>query len=262
MVNQELILFVRAELTKGKTQENIRAELLSGGGWTADDIDQVFGIVNPATPPPTVSPQSIMPVQPFEAIPVHKLIEQKPKSSFWKVFTISLLIILIAGAVFGFYLFKNGALDGLSKINNPIVTPENEQKVQLKDMNAETPVIINDSLNDSNSYEVPTEPFIDTKDYIPPAPLLKNTGVSSIVNLTIRNFAFSTENLTVKKGTTVVWTNNDSIGHTVTGDTPSGPKSETMSDGQNYSFTFNQMGKFDYRCAIHPNMKGSVIVVE
>lgn len=260
MVNQELILFVRAELTKGKTQENIRAELLSGGGWSADDIDQVFGIVNPATPPPTVSPQAIMPVQPFEAMPVHKLIEQKPKSSFWKVFTIVLLIVLIGTAVWGFYFFRNSALDGLPKTDNTTATPE--QQLQLKDLNAETPIIINDSLNDSNSYEVPTGPFIDTKDYIPPAPLLKNTGVSSIVNLTIRNFAFSTENLTVKKGTTVIWTNNDSVGHTVTGDTPSGPKSETMSDGQNYSFTFNQIGKFDYHCTPHPNMKGSVIVVE
>lgn len=76
----------------------------------------------------------------------------------------------------------------------------------------------------------------------------------------IQNFAFSPETITVKVGTKVTWTNKDSAAHTVTGDSKDGPASGTLGQGASYSFTFTKAGTFSYECAIHPNMKGTVIV--
>lgn len=81
--------------------------------------------------------------------------------------------------------------------------------------------------------------------------------------VTIANFAFSPANITVKKGTSVTWTNQDSTSHTVTeNDGKNGPSAPPLGQGQNYSFTFNQTGTFHYHCSIHPEMTGTVTVTD
>ncbi len=85
---------------------------------------------------------------------------------------------------------------------------------------------------------------------------------ASADKVSISDFSFSPVAITVKKGTTVTWTNNDSISHTVTSDTEHGPNSSTVSSGQTYSFTFNDEGTFNYHCSIHPQMQGTVTVTE
>jgi plastocyanin len=82
----------------------------------------------------------------------------------------------------------------------------------------------------------------------------KKYGVSIV------NFSFSPVTLNINKGDTVVWTNNDSAPHTVTGNDSKALSSATLSIGQSYSFTFTESGAFDYHCAIHPTMRGSIIV--
>jgi plastocyanin len=90
-----------------------------------------------------------------------------------------------------------------------------------------------------------------------------NSTQSSTNSVTIENFAFSPASITVKKGTTVTWTNKDGTAHTVVEtDGKTGPKSGTLGNGQTYSFTYNTVGTFDYNCSIHPNMLGSVTVTE
>jgi plastocyanin len=76
----------------------------------------------------------------------------------------------------------------------------------------------------------------------------------------IQNFAFSPATIKVKVGTKVTWTNKDSAAHTVTGDNSDGPASGTLAQDSSYSFTFSKAGTFTYACAIHPSMKGTVIV--
>lgn len=78
----------------------------------------------------------------------------------------------------------------------------------------------------------------------------------------IKGFAFSPANITVKAGTTVTWTNQDSATHTVTADTASSdaPDSGDLAPGKSYSFTFQKAGTYMYHCAIHPNMVGMVTV--
>lgn len=91
----------------------------------------------------------------------------------------------------------------------------------------------------------------------------QSSGPTATNSVTITNFAFSPADITVKKGTTVIWTNQDSVSHTVREtDGQTGPNSSTLSQGKSYSFTYDTTGTFKYHCSIHPDMTGTVTVTE
>lgn len=83
---------------------------------------------------------------------------------------------------------------------------------------------------------------------------------SAATTVTIKDFAYSPTTLTIKKGTTVTWTNQDSTAHTVTSDSGGELDSDTLDQGESFLHTFNTVGTFDYHCAPHPQMKATVIV--
>ena len=83
------------------------------------------------------------------------------------------------------------------------------------------------------------------------------------VSISIRNFAYSREKTTIKKGSTITWANEDSMAHTVTSTSSSDSfDSGTLEKGQTFSKTFNSVGTFDYFCSFHSSMKAEVVVVE
>jgi plastocyanin len=82
------------------------------------------------------------------------------------------------------------------------------------------------------------------------------TGQASV---NISNFAFVPSMLTVSVGTTVTWTNNDSVSHTVTS-LDDLFDSGDIAPGATFSHTFEQKGTFNYQCTIHPFMTGEIIV--
>jgi plastocyanin len=84
-------------------------------------------------------------------------------------------------------------------------------------------------------------------------------SVAAGTAVTIQGFAFSPATLTVAVGTTVTWTNQDSAGHTVTADDGSWG-SGNIARGETFSQTLSKAGTYAYHCAIHPNMKGTIIV--
>jgi plastocyanin len=89
-----------------------------------------------------------------------------------------------------------------------------------------------------------------------------STTTSSPVSgsyVSLVNLAFSPATLTVKVGTTITWTNNDSMTHTVTSDNGVFD-SGNLTPGQTFSYTFNNAGTFTYHCVIHSYMKGTIIV--
>jgi plastocyanin len=91
---------------------------------------------------------------------------------------------------------------------------------------------------------------------VAPTPAATNT-------VTITNYAFTPANITVTKGTTVKWVNNDVVAHTVTEtDGKTGPNSGDLNQNQSYSFTFDEVGTFKYNCSLHPYMTGTVTVTE
>jgi plastocyanin len=82
---------------------------------------------------------------------------------------------------------------------------------------------------------------------------------SGSAQVSMKNLRFSPSDLTVTKGTTVNWNNDDSTPHTVTADDGLFD-SGNMDRGRAFSFTFDQTGTFEYSCTIHPNMTGKVTV--
>jgi plastocyanin len=75
----------------------------------------------------------------------------------------------------------------------------------------------------------------------------------------IDNFSFGPATLTVAVGTTVTWTNNDDIPHTVVS-TGKVFKSKVLDTNEKFSFTFAKAGEYPYFCSIHPKMTGKVVV--
>jgi plastocyanin len=75
----------------------------------------------------------------------------------------------------------------------------------------------------------------------------------------ISDFKFTPGTLTVHVGDTVTWTNDGPTNHTATADDGSF-NTGTLKKGQSASHTFTKAGTFAYICAIHPFMKGKVVV--
>ena len=75
----------------------------------------------------------------------------------------------------------------------------------------------------------------------------------------IKNMAFSPATLTVTAGTTVNWTNQDGVSHTVTSDTGAFDSGTVSANGV-FSHTFATAGTYNYHCTFHASMTGKVIV--
>ncbi len=96
-------------------------------------------------------------------------------------------------------------------------------------------------------------------------PAETQTPAAEAVNtnkVSIGDMAFAPSRITVKKGTTVTWTNNDNTTHTVTSDDGSIMDSGSLAKGETYSVTFNETSTFDYHCEFHSDMTGQVEVTE
>ena len=74
----------------------------------------------------------------------------------------------------------------------------------------------------------------------------------------IGNFTFGPQELKVKAGTTVTWTNEDDIPHTVV--SPNNFRSKPLDSEDKYSFTFTTPGTYKYFCSLHPHMTGTIVV--
>jgi plastocyanin len=79
--------------------------------------------------------------------------------------------------------------------------------------------------------------------------------------VTISGMRFDAPTVVVKKGGIVTWTSNDAMPHTVTANNGSFG-SPQLSNGATWSQTFDAVGTFGYYCALHPGMRGTVVVVE
>jgi plastocyanin len=73
----------------------------------------------------------------------------------------------------------------------------------------------------------------------------------------ITGFAFKPARLNVKAGTVVTWRNSDPAPHTATGKGFSSPQ---LAKGGTYRRRFTQPGTYAYLCALHPGMRGTVVV--
>jgi plastocyanin len=82
---------------------------------------------------------------------------------------------------------------------------------------------------------------------------------ASPVDVGIKDFSFAPSPLTVAPGTTVTWTNHDEETHTITS-TSGAFGSAGLSHEETFTQTFARPGTYSYFCALHPQMKATVVV--
>ena len=95
--------------------------------------------------------------------------------------------------------------------------------------------------------------------YYGQGPTAQGTPAVGVNQVAIQNYAYQPAVIQVTTGTTVTWTNQDTVAHTVTFRNAS-QHSDLMQQGQTYSYTFTTPGTYRYYCAVHPYMVGTVIV--
>ena len=86
-----------------------------------------------------------------------------------------------------------------------------------------------------------------------------DAGASGGDAVAIEDFAFKPGDLEVKAGTTVTFTNKDDFAHTATAKDKSFDTGNLDKDGT-FEHTFEEAGTFDYVCAIHNSMTGTITV--
>jgi plastocyanin len=117
-------------------------------------------------------------------------------------------------------------------------------------------------------YLCTVHPFMTGKIIItsPAKPVFANVTIAAgaATQATSQKY-FDPPQISVKTGTTVAWTNKDSVAHTVTsGDPNAGPSgafdSNLIKPGNTFTHEFDSVGTTPYFCTIHPWMTGKVTV--
>ncbi|MEI7562908.1 MAG: cupredoxin domain-containing protein [bacterium] len=76
--------------------------------------------------------------------------------------------------------------------------------------------------------------------------------------ISMKNSTFTPSTTTIKVGTTIVWTNDDSTQHSVYA---SGAFDDIiLQPGETFSYTFKTAGSFNYVSTLQKNMIGKIIV--
>jgi plastocyanin len=94
----------------------------------------------------------------------------------------------------------------------------------------------------------PTASPADTTAASPPA-----------ATVTIADFAFKPATVTIHAGQSVLWVNKDSDAHTATAADKSFD-SGGLDTNEHWQHTFTKPGRYAYICALHPYMKGTIVV--
>lgn len=100
MITQELLNFIKQNISQGKSKEEVKRTLISGGGWKESDIEEAFRLLG-------INVQSPIPISP--QIPI-VLVNKKEDSSnlgskifyfiYYSVVMGAVIFLLIGGAMF------------------------------------------------------------------------------------------------------------------------------------------------------------------
>jgi plastocyanin len=74
------------------------------------------------------------------------------------------------------------------------------------------------------------------------------------------DYTFDQQVITVPVGSEVIWNNHDVVFHTVTADDLA--FTTMIRPHGSFRFTFDEPGEYEFFCAAHPSMRGTVIVTE
>jgi len=103
----------------------------------------------------------------------------------------------------------------------------------------------------------------------PPAPNLTTTTpvttnsttlAQNTIDVSITSSGFTPANVYAREVTSIIWTNKDTVVHTVTSD--NGLFDVTLQPGGSFVYSFYTPGRYSYHCSNHPDMKGVLAAVE
>ncbi len=92
------------------------------------------------------------------------------------------------------------------------------------------------------------------------AAVLPGAAQNATSAVAIDNFTFRPQQLTVKAGTTITWTNKDDIPHGIASANNAFARSKALDTDDSYSFIFAAPGIYQYFCYLHPLMTGTIVV--
>lgn len=156
----------------------------------------------------------------------------------------------------------------------PAVEPSATSMTSVKPTPRATPAVITKATaaptstpkatQDSKSKNMSSSPKATPAPVATPAPTAKPTPTPASstpenVKVTIKTFKFSPAQVTVKKGTTIVFANDDNVTHTATG---AGFDTGDITAGSSKSVTFDKIGTYVYECTPHPFMTATIIVTD
>jgi plastocyanin len=97
------------------------------------------------------------------------------------------------------------------------------------------------------------------KDNVPDANTNTSADDIKYIEIYIDDYAFHPQSLTISRGDTVRWTNNDSVAFIVKS---SSFQSPTLTKGMTFTYTFHESRTYNVYLATHPYTKSGIIVVE
>jgi plastocyanin len=77
--------------------------------------------------------------------------------------------------------------------------------------------------------------------------------------VSIDNFTFKPNVLTIKPGTSVTFVNHDDIPHSIV-ENGGKFKSKVLDTEESFKMTFDTVGDVSYFCGLHPHMTGHIVV--
>lgn len=93
-----------------------------------------------------------------------------------------------------------------------------------------------------------------------PKPSTAPAPTTKTVVVTITGSKFSPQIVAANPGDTILWVNKDTLPHTTRSDGSLLWDSGTIRPGGSFKRVFTSIGSYSYSCAIHPGMKGTVVI--
>jgi plastocyanin len=92
-----------------------------------------------------------------------------------------------------------------------------------------------------------------------PTPQPQQAAATNEAEISIQAFQFVPAILTVKAGTAITWVNHDEEPHNVV--SPERVfRSKAIDGGEKFTVVLDKPGTYNYLCAVHPHMRGKIIV--
>ena len=83
------------------------------------------------------------------------------------------------------------------------------------------------------------------------------------VEVGIEKYTFTPAEVSIRVGDTVKWVNREKrTSHSIVFPAEGGLESERMFPDESWQRRFDRVGRYDYSCGPHPEMKGVVVVAE